>query len=185
MRERLYRSRRERVVGGLAGGLARNLGIDVTWVRLGWVVLAFATQGVAILIYLVLLFVIPEAPDGLEEATVGDAAPDRPGPAVDPVDTLDADPGVSTAPFATASDRPPPSDAAPPLSPLERLIGTGGTGDSSRTAALVVGIVLVAAGAWLLIRRYVLVDFELGWPVVAIGLGAILVLAALRTGRQS
>src|SRR5215218_1623331 len=74
MRERLYRSRRERVIGGLAGGLGRNLGIDVTWVRLGWVLLAFATQGAAILIYLVLLFVIPEEPEDAADAAPGTSA---------------------------------------------------------------------------------------------------------------
>jgi LPXTG-motif cell wall-anchored protein len=172
MRDRLYRSRRDRVIGGLAGGLARNLGIDVTWVRLGWVVLAFATQGVAILIYLVLLFVIPEAPEGLEEATPA-GSPDAPAG--------DVDPGSPTAPMGiagTGSTR----SAPPPPSPLERMLGSGGSGDSSRTAALIVGIVLVAAGGWLLLRRYVLIDFDLGWPVIAVVLGVILVLAALRTG---
>jgi len=172
MRDRLYRSRRDRVIGGLAGGLARNLGVDVTWVRLGWVVLAFATQGVAILIYLVLLFVIPEAPEGLEETEI-------PAATTDPVTGQPvggADPGTSRS---DAGTRP---TTAPPPSPLERLLGSNATGDNSRTAALIVGVVLVAAGAWLLLRRYVLIDFDLGWPVVAIVLGAILVIAALRTG---
>jgi phage shock protein PspC (stress-responsive transcriptional regulator) len=172
MRDRLYRSRRDRVIGGLAGGLARNLGVDVTWVRLAWVVLAFATQGVAILVYLVLLFVIPEAPEGLEETMPAGSA-DAP--------TGNVDPASPTAPMGVATTRSGASQP-PAASPLERMLGSGRSGDGSRTAALIVGVVLVAAGGWLLLRRYVLIDFDLGWPVIAIVLGVILVLAALRTG---
>lgn len=206
MRDPLYRSRTDRVIGGLAAGLARSLGVDVTWVRLGWVVLAFLTQGIAILIYVVLLFVIPEEPAGY--VPPGGAAPGgAPGAGI-AGSTATAEPGEGAIPgwtppgaagFAdttatatmtgepgTAGEAPGVAPAPPPPpSPLERWVGGGARGDSSRTAALIVGLVLVAVGAWLLIRRYVLIDFDLGWPVVALGLGAILVLAALRTGRES
>jgi phage shock protein C len=171
MRDPLYRSRTDRVIGGLAGGLARSLGVDVTWVRLGWVVLAFVTQGVAILIYLVLLFVIPEEPEGYvpTEAT---------GPDGGPSGAAFADP-APTSPAGSGPGRRPTNP--PPPSPLEQWLGGSGR-DSSRTGALIVGLVLVAVGAWLLIRRYVLIDFDLGWPVVALALGVILIVAALRTG---
>jgi LPXTG-motif cell wall-anchored protein len=196
VRERLYRSRHDRVIGGLAAGLARNLGVDVTWVRLGWVVLAFLTQGVAILIYVVLLFVIPEEPEGLAPET--EPAEERPdavpgwrapsGGAGDATSGGGSAAGMAEDPTQTGpSDAPPPGTVRPPSSTLERWVGgaRGPTaGDSSRTAALVVGLVLVGAGAWLLLRRYVLINFELGWPVIAIILGVILILAAMRTGQR-
>jgi phage shock protein C len=177
MRERLYRSRRERVIGGLAGGLARNLGIDVTWVRLGWVLLAFATQGLAILVYLVLLFVIPEEPEDL-----ADAEPVTPA-GNDMAASLDVPPS-SDAHAAQPISRT-PAAPPPPASRLDRLAESTRTGDGSRTAALIVGIVLVAAGAWILLRRYIAIDFDVGWPVIAIVLGIVLVVAAFRPrGRQ-
>lgn len=48
------------MIGGVAGGMGRYWNIDPTWVRIAWVVLALATNGAAILVYLLLLIVIPE-----------------------------------------------------------------------------------------------------------------------------
>jgi phage shock protein PspC (stress-responsive transcriptional regulator) len=62
---RLFRSRQERMVGGVCGGIGIYFGIDPTLVRLLFV---FGTlmgfQG--LLAYLVLLIVVPEAPQADE-----------------------------------------------------------------------------------------------------------------------
>ena len=60
MNGRLTRSRRERMIGGVAGGMGQYLGVDPTWMRIAWVVIGFATNGAGILVYLLLMFVIPE-----------------------------------------------------------------------------------------------------------------------------
>jgi phage shock protein C len=49
---RLYRSTRGRMVAGVSAGLADYIGIDVTVVRLLWIVAAFVTGPVAPLLYL-------------------------------------------------------------------------------------------------------------------------------------
>lgn len=62
---RLLRSRDDRVLGGVGGGLGAYLGIDPVIVRLVFVVLALAGGG-GILAYVIAWIVIPEAPeDGL------------------------------------------------------------------------------------------------------------------------
>ena len=62
---RLYRSRDERMVGGVLGGLAEYLGVDVTWVRIGFVVLAVLTGvGPAIIVYVIAMIIVPEEPKG-------------------------------------------------------------------------------------------------------------------------
>ncbi|MHB8926478.1 MAG: PspC domain-containing protein [Bacillota bacterium] len=58
---RLYRSRRDRVIAGVCGGIADYLRIDVVLVRLLWVVLALA-GGSGILAYIAALFIVPEEP---------------------------------------------------------------------------------------------------------------------------
>jgi len=58
---KLYRSRSDRMVGGVAGGLAEYLNIDATVVRLLFVFFALA-GGPGLLVYLVMLIVVPEEP---------------------------------------------------------------------------------------------------------------------------
>lgn len=65
MTTRLYRSRTDRMVGGVCGGLGRYLGIDSTFVRLFFVLLALAGSGTGVLIYLVLWILVPV--EGQEE----------------------------------------------------------------------------------------------------------------------
>jgi phage shock protein C len=59
--QRLMRSRSDRMVGGVAGGIARYLGVDPVVVRLVFVVLALM-QGVGLLTYLIMLVIMPSEP---------------------------------------------------------------------------------------------------------------------------
>lgn len=67
---RLYRSRTDRVVSGLAGGLAAHLGLDPVLVRIGFVALALA--GVGIIAYIIGWIAIPEAPEGYQPTAPAD-----------------------------------------------------------------------------------------------------------------
>jgi phage shock protein C len=58
---RLYRSRGDRVVAGVAGGIARYLGVDPVLVRLAIVALAIV-GGSGILAYLIAWVIVPEEP---------------------------------------------------------------------------------------------------------------------------
>ena len=58
---RLYRSRDDRVVAGVAGGIARYLGVDPVLVRLAVVALAIIA-GSGIVAYLIAWVIIPEQP---------------------------------------------------------------------------------------------------------------------------
>lgn len=58
---RLYRSREDRWIAGVCGGLGRFFGIDPMPVRIGFIILSF-WQGVGVLIYLIMLLIVPEEP---------------------------------------------------------------------------------------------------------------------------
>ena len=58
MEKRLYRSRSDRMIWGVCGGLAEYFGIDPTIVRIIAVLLAFA-NGAGILAYIILAIVVP------------------------------------------------------------------------------------------------------------------------------
>ena len=57
---RLYRSRRDRMLAGVAGGLAEMWGADPSLVRIIWALLVVFTGGVALLVYIVMAIVVPE-----------------------------------------------------------------------------------------------------------------------------
>ena len=61
MDKRLYRSRSDRKIAGICGGIAEHFGWDPTLVRLGWVLLTLM-GGSGVLIYLILWLVMPESP---------------------------------------------------------------------------------------------------------------------------
>jgi phage shock protein C len=92
---RLYRSRTDTVLGGVAAGLADYLNADPALVRIAWAVLVVITGGAALLAYIVAWIVVPEEP----------AAPVAPAsePITDPV-TGEVTPATSEpAPVVAAS----------------------------------------------------------------------------------
>ena len=63
--KRLYRSRDDRIVGGVCAGLGDFFGIDPVLVRLGLVaalLLGWPGVGIMVVAYLILLIVVPEEP---------------------------------------------------------------------------------------------------------------------------
>lgn len=61
---KLTRSRADRVLAGVCGGIANFFGIDVTWIRIA-AVLALFLGSLGFWLYIVLWIVIPEAPKSL------------------------------------------------------------------------------------------------------------------------
>lgn len=59
--KRLYLLKDGAIIGGVCNGLAAYFNIDVTIVRLLFVVLTFVTSGFMVLVYLIMMLVVPEA----------------------------------------------------------------------------------------------------------------------------
>jgi phage shock protein C len=64
MKKKWYRSRKDKMIGGVAGGLAEYFDIDPTIVRIIFVAGLF--MGAGFLAYIILWIVVPEEPYGLE-----------------------------------------------------------------------------------------------------------------------
>lgn len=60
--KKLYKSREDKYIGGVCGGIGEYFEIDSTIIRLATILLSFATSGVLILIYILLCFLIPYEP---------------------------------------------------------------------------------------------------------------------------
>jgi len=63
--KKLYRSKTDRKLAGVCGGIAEYFGVDSTLVRLAAVILIFAS-GAGILAYVVAWAIIPERPDHVD-----------------------------------------------------------------------------------------------------------------------
>ena len=64
-RRRLTRSRTDRMVGGVCGGIAEYFGVDSTAVRVLWAILTIIPGAIllGVVAYLVAWLIMPEAPD--------------------------------------------------------------------------------------------------------------------------
>jgi len=67
--KRLYRSRQERMISGVCGGIAEYFEMDPTLIRLIFVLLAMA-GGPGLIAYIILAIIIPEKPVGDQASSV-------------------------------------------------------------------------------------------------------------------
>ncbi len=174
MADRLYRSRTDRSLSGVAGGLAAYLGVDPTLVRVAWVLLAILSGGVFVLIYVVMAIVVPDAPDGWAPRGIvggGTAGGWTPGGGA-PGGAWSGVPGTG---WGAPSTQWPPD--------WERQHGTAPTGIRPERAGLVAGVFLILLGVWFLVDQYVHVDWVVVWPVIVIAGGVALIAEATRRGR--
>jgi len=173
MNERLMRSRDDRMLAGVAGGLAELWDADPTLVRLAWVFLAVVTGGIAAIVYVVMAVVVPEAEQGSWTAS----------PIATPVPTPDAAPGTAPA------EVPGPAAWAPPVDPRSARRSARAARRAERRARggsdwpLLLGGFLVIIGAMLLVREW-LPEFDANWfgPTLLILFGVLLLATAIRRG---
>ena len=155
--DRLYRSTDDRMLTGVAGGLAEMLGIDPSIVRIVWAVLVPLTGGIALLVYIVMAIVVPERPPGVGAGHV--ATPSTEG----------AEPGSVAGPTSTSAAG----------------ARRGDRSDGAR-GGLVAGLILIVVGGFFLIRESIpSIDLGVWWPAIAIGLGVVLVILAVLPPRRS
>ena len=173
MNRRLYRCRENRVLAGVASGVAEFLEVDPSIVRIIWFLSIFV-GGIGILLYIGMALIVPNEPYGY-------AAPGLPGP------TGPIGEGVEGAGAASGAA----SFAGAPIGAAHNhgmyvapghQHSTGGTGRIS----------MFIGGGLILLGTLALLDIALPgwatwrqlWPVLVIGLGALLVFGALRRDRE-
>jgi phage shock protein PspC (stress-responsive transcriptional regulator) len=167
-RRRFYRCYHDRKIAGVSSGLAEYLDIDVTLIRILWIVSIFF-GGLGLLLYLIMAIVVPMEPDERYAA-----APDAtaPGGAVD-AGGAEPTPG-SAAPEAASTAWHQPAPAA------HRHQSGGGRSGGSGLGLTFLGIVLVLGGSLALLDVVVPAwgDGRFWWPTFVLGLGVILIVMA-------
>jgi phage shock protein C len=61
--KKLYRSRTDKMIAGVCGGLGQYLSVDPTLIRLIFVLLLLLGVGSGLLIYLIMMIVVPLEPE--------------------------------------------------------------------------------------------------------------------------
>jgi phage shock protein C len=155
MPNRLYRSRRDRMLAGVAGGLAEMWGADPSLVRVLWALLVIFTGGIALLVYIVMAIVVPD-----EDEVFG---PDAGRGSVGFPDTGEATDSTGVA------VRPPRPPARPDRGGLP--------------AGVLFGGFLVLLGAFFLVREFLpQIDFDWFWPLILVAIGVVLITSAMGRG---
>lgn len=173
MNDRLYRSRDDRMLAGVAGGLAELWDADPSLVRIVWALLIFLTGGIALIVYIIMAIVVPDEDDVWP-----------------PVATATAGPG-DTAPDSSAAAAPGAMWAASPADSRRqarreaRAARRAAGGDRGGVPGTVIGgAILILIGAWFLLQEFLpQFDFDVFWPLLLVGIGVAMLVVALGSGR--
>ena len=157
MEKKLYRSKSDRMIAGVCGGLGEYLNVDPVWLRLFFVILLFAT-GFGFWAYLIMWIIIPE--EGRATHTTGD--------------TVQAN-------VQEIADR-----ARGFGQGVQRgLQGQQTTSDNGPTSGtIIVGTAFIVLGAMLLLNRLNLFwwfKWDVMWPLMLVLIGGALIYSRVRS----
>lgn len=171
----IYRSQKNRIIGGVAGGLAEYFGVEVVLVRLLWVLAIFLGGG-GLLVYIIAWIIIPDegrafaGPAGQFERGRGQSA----GPTQDCTSGNEAE-GDTIADRHGAGS----ADAEQAGGPAKGQAAWQDTGTQRRRNA---GLILVGLGVIFLIYQVFGPLMRFGWPLLLVILGFYLLLRERREG---
>jgi phage shock protein C len=193
MTRRLFRSRDDRMLAGVAGGLAELWDADSSLVRVVWAILVPLTGGFALLAYVIMALVVPEEEDEpvayAQPAAASSSPSTAPAPpppgggtpaSADTGTSASADGGTTSAPFTTSSAPPDWRSGRREARAARRAARRDHRGGPGNVGVLI-GALLVIAGIYFLVREYVPdIDLNWLWPAALIALGVVVLLSAFR-----
>jgi phage shock protein PspC (stress-responsive transcriptional regulator) len=201
MNGHLYRSRDDRMLAGVAGGVAELWDADPSLVRIVWALLVLLTGGLALVVYIVMAIVVPED-DG---SSLAGQAIGWTGAQGQPPTAGAGAPAGAMAGGATSAESTPPSSGGGPTGPgggawtgwpqsrfersaqrraersAARTARREARGWDGRTGATLFGILLILVGAFYLLREFLpTIDFDWFWPLVLVAVGVVVLVLAIR-----
>lgn len=171
MKKHLYRSKNNKVIGGVCGGIAEYFDTDPTLIRLVWAFLAFY-GGVGVMAYIVCLIIVPEGQQGGHRAVPANSKGEQ---------------NVNPSEAETAEGLNVQTDTS-----NEKTSTSPKIGDRSRVFA---GVFLICIGGLLLLKKLLhfngllffkkwlhFINFNKYWPVLLIIAGLVILLK--ETGKR-
>lgn len=172
MERRLYRSRTDRMLGGVCSGLGNYFGVDPSLIRLAFVLLT-VFGGSGVLLYLILWIVLPEegrsygSPEETARANAQEIA-DRARQMGQEMRTAfggsSGQTGASDMPVAGSFSEPKPAPS------------------SSASGPWVLGLILVGLGLMFLLNNLFPAFFSISqmWPLILIAIGVAMLIGIFR-----
>lgn len=192
MAKRLYRSKRGRVLGGVAAGLGEHLDTDPVLLRLIIVVGTFVTGGGLLLAYIVAWIIVPEGPVSDSVDTRSQGGDEDVGYRLKKSAEEMADTGARIARDVVAGIRSSKSSQHEGQTGAQGSSHRGEAGDSGGRSAgetaeegggsRVFGFLLVVVGGALLFNRlfYTVFRANISLPLILIALGAVVIASGRR-----
>ena len=173
MNRRLYRCRHDKRLAGVSSGLAEYFDVDVSLVRVLWVLSIFF-GGLGILAYIALAIIVPLEPEYLQAPGAGTTAT-----AGQAEGTTDAEGNPVTSSGPAAAPVGPHAHSGWYVADEAHRHRTSGSG----MGATFFGMILILFGALALVDGYLPGWADNGrflWPAFILGVGALLVATAIR-----
>jgi len=206
---RLYRSRDDKMLGGVSAGLAAYFAIDPVLVRLLWVVGAVFTGGLLALAYILLWIIVPQEdyaglPSDVVRENVNEMAAEARRVADDVREALRGEPtgatpaagGTELTPAAGGADVTPAAGGttageagaetgSPAPKPGGELLSPVEAEEAKRRRTITAGAILLALGLLFLATNLGIFrwfNWGLYWPLLLVALGALLIWNRTRSG---
>ncbi|MFW5981749.1 MAG: PspC domain-containing protein [Halanaerobiaceae bacterium] len=154
--KKIYRSRKDKIIGGVCGGLAEYFDIDSTLVRLVFILLFLSPNGIGILFYIIPWIIIPEKPASLDDdfQSNGDENYDEEV-------ILEAEVVDDTT--------------------EEKNIHKDNSSVNTEKKHAIIGVVLIALGSLFLVDYWMpRFHWERFWPLILVGVGVVLLLKGVK-----
>jgi phage shock protein PspC (stress-responsive transcriptional regulator) len=169
MQKRIYRSKNDRIIAGICGGLAKYFDVDPAIVRIIFLLLFFF-KGIGFLAYLIMWFVIPTDPN---ETRVFHA------------------PGAQNEPFEKTNQAKADEEEILDAEIIEETTTNGKSyghykSEKSKDNRYLVGVILIVIGGLFLLEKFfpvISLDFII--PVILIGVGAYLLFYSQNGGTKN
>ncbi len=177
MEKKLFRNEHDKVIAGIASGLATYLQVDVTIVRLLFILSTLFLAGAGLVAYIVMWIIVPSTADSFVNFDKFKEYDQKPDPS-----TMFNYPNAFSNPANTQQTKwnTPNSDSSVGQSVNENINKMKNNNQKGRT---ITGLVLLLLGIYFLLRQFDLIPHWFNifkiyklWPLAIIGVGISLIL---------
>jgi len=171
MEKKLFRNEHDKMIAGVASGLADYMQVEVTIIRLLFVLSAIFMAGAGLVVYIIMWIIVPVNDDPAARFSKFNDYFNKNNPNTPPFGTADP----FTGPGSGNTNWTQPVNEGTQKTPFETQTDFSKLNKSSDTGRIIGGLLLLVIGSFFLMREFDFIPnwFRLGnlWPLILIALG--------------